>query len=434
MLTRSLLYPNEFNRFIDNEERLLVSYLPTKIESILRNIELTAAANGNDCYSLRATYEGSPIRSMDYSYFDGRDNSAIFSIQDGLGNIEMSSGLSAKSANVKVEYEFSGLTVTDREMENVMKSQEPSIFRKAYIPVALPANATSERLVASSEKSTGSTLTTNVGVDKQYSIIKKIHNGILNRQTSNLKNLFDENGWQEFTKILSYGQISTSADQRFDFFKDGDETICRGLSCRFRFFTNRVFNEQISFVFGGNGKISHVALGLGKQMAEEDILSHGSWGIDSRKKIISFLEDYRTAYALKDIGFMERVFDDNAVIIIGRKLQVAPTKTDISYQQNKFVKLTKYKKDEFIKHLRSSFANKSYINLHFSNCEIIQLQKGVERYGIQIKQDYYSSNYGDTGYLYLLVDLTDPKNPIIHVRTWQETPDPDFGVIGPGHF
>lgn len=100
-MTNSLLYPNEFKRFIDNEDRLLVSYLPIKIENILRNIELTAAANGNDCYSLRATYEGSPIRSMDYSYFDGRDNSAIFSIQDGFGSIEMSSGLSAKSVDVK---------------------------------------------------------------------------------------------------------------------------------------------------------------------------------------------------------------------------------------------------------------------------------------------------------------------------------------------
>lgn len=108
--------------------------------------------------------------------------------------------------------------------------------------------------------------------------------------------------------------------------------------------------------------------------------------------------------------------------------------TDGRYLQNEFVKLTRYSKEEFIKHLRSSFKSKSYINLHFSNCEVIQLKKGVERYGIQVKQDYYSSNYGDTGYLYLLVDLEDPKNPIIHVRTWQENPDPNFGVIGPGHF
>ncbi len=131
---------------------------------------------------------------------------------------------------------------------------------------------------------------------------------------------------------------------------------------------------------------------------------------------------------------MERVFDDNAVIIVGHKLKTVPHMTDGKYLQNEYVKLTKYSKNEYIKHLITSFRNKSYINLHFSNCEIIQLKKGVERYGIKVKQDYYSSNYGDSGYLYLLVDLEDPNKPVIHVRTWQEKPDPKFGVIGPGHF
>ena len=41
---------------------------------------------------------------------------------------------------------------------------------------------------------------------------------------------------------------------------------------------------------------------------------------------------------------------------------------------------------------------------------------GGETYGIQIKQDYYSSNYGDHGYLFLMVDFNDPENPSIKVR------------------
>ena len=51
-----------------------------------------------------------------------------------------------------------------------------------------------------------------------------------------------------------------------------------------------------------------------------------------------------------------------------------------------------------------------------------------------IKQDYYSSNYGDTGYLTLIFDLTNPDQPVIHVRTWQEQPDPNFGVVSPADF
>ena len=62
------------------------------------------------------------------------------------------------------------------------------------------------------------------------------------------------------------------------------------------------------------------------------------------------------------------------------------------------------------------------------------LGKGSRMYGIQLSQEYYSSNYSDKGYLFLMVDLTDHTQPVIHVRTWQTEPDKEFGVIGPYHF
>jgi hypothetical protein len=55
-------------------------------------------------------------------------------------------------------------------------------------------------------------------------------------------------------------------------------------------------------------------------------------------------------------------------------------------------------------------------------------------YFLEVKQDYYSSNYGDTGYLTLLFDVEDYRKPIIHVRTWQPEPDPNFGIFSPGDF
>ena len=63
----------------------------------------------------------------------------------------------------------------------------------------------------------------------------------------------------------------------------------------------------------------------------------------------------------------------------------------------------------------------------------------------EIKQDYYSSSYGDTGYLFLLVDINDPDKPVISIRTWQpdrnpninsmlSKDDPDYGIFGIGNF
>jgi hypothetical protein len=60
--------------------------------------------------------------------------------------------------------------------------------------------------------------------------------------------------------------------------------------------------------------------------------------------------------------------------------------------------------------------------------------KGGEMYAIQIAQDYYSTHYGDKGYLFLMVDINDLEHPLIKVRTWQPEKDPKFGLYGPGDF
>lgn len=54
---------------------------------------------------------------------------------------------------------------------------------------------------------------------------------------------------------------------------------------------------------------------------------------------------------------------------------------------------------------------------------------GNENYGILIHQDYYSSSYADTGYLFLMVDLNISDQPCIKIRTWQLNRDPGINKI-----
>ena len=75
-----------------------------------------------------------------------------------------------------------------------------------------------------------------------------------------------------------------------------------------------------------------------------------------------------------------------------------------------------------------------FVNIRFANHDIIRAGQGGELYGIQIKQDYYSTNYGDTGYLFLLVDMNKADEPMIKVRTWQPEPDPELGLYDMGIF
>ena len=102
-------------------------------------------------------------------------------------------------------------------------------------------------------------------------------------------------------------------------------------------------------------------------------------------------------------------------------------------------------KADYIKNLRMCFDSNEFINIKFTDNDIMKMGQGGELYGIQIHQDYYSSSYGDTGYLFLLVDINNPKEPTIYVRTWQPERDPnvnnrlpkdhpDYGIYGSGNF
>jgi hypothetical protein len=195
------------------------------------------------------------------------------------------------------------------------------------------------------------------------------------------------------------------------------------------------FVEDIVFTFNQKGLIENVSFGLGKT-AEDDILCKGPWSDTVRLAIMQFLENYQTAFALKRLDYIQGIFDDDAVIIVGHEVRRATGRVgdtgnyNLSDREYEYIR---YNKQNYLKQLAYSFQSKEFINLRFSNNEVKKLARG-NLYGIQISQEYYSSNYGDKGYLFLIVDLNDPERPLIKVRTWQPQPDPKFGVYGPENF
>jgi hypothetical protein len=150
------------------------------------------------------------------------------------------------------------------------------------------------------------------------------------------------------------------------------------------------------------------------------------------------LENYKSAYALKRIDYLRTIFDDDAVIIVGyvANRMVRSYGTDSqgsSFRNHEDVVRTQYSKEDYLKKLEKCFNSNEFVNIRFANNEIRKAKDG-EEFGIQIKQDYYSTTYGDIGYLYLQVDLNDKERPVILVRTWQPEPDPEIGLFGLGDF
>ena len=101
-------------------------------------------------------------------------------------------------------------------------------------------------------------------------------------------------------------------------------------------------------------------------------------------------------------------------------------KVCIVHINNKYVQEYRRSKAEYLEELERCFKSNEFINIRFADNTIEKAGRGGEVYGIHIKQDYYSTNYGDNGYLFLMVDLNDPKQPIIKVRVWMPERDPDF--------
>lgn len=435
-LVKSLRYPNEAKIFVDGQERSLLAWLPTRIDDVMGKVKVQSRRTADNTYEITATYDGRPVRSMDYTYFDGVDNSPVYSILDGKGLVELRPGMAMDAVQLKLEYEFRGLSRNDSEVEAVVGAMKPAVYRRAYHRVALdgaasPAESTSTDVNGSMQSPLALTDMGTLGTAVMKPVMQALRSGSIEQ----CRKKFTAEGWEEFSKLMGYGKVTLMDDIHLDYFADGDCVVCRGLPVSCRFNRGRVFNEKLSFYIDSNSKqITHVAMGLGREAMNDVVLGHLDWSEKSRTRIVGFLEDYRTAYATKNLEYLDKVFDDNAVIVLGKRLQVAPQLNKEGYMNNHRVQFTQLTKREFLRNLRRQFQSKDYINLHFSQNRIYQLQKGVERYGIEIKQGYYSSNYGDTGYLTLIFDLTNPDQPVIHVRTWQEQPDPNFGVVSPADF
>ena len=399
-LIGSLRYPTEVKVNVDGEQRMATIYLQKKIEDIMRDVKFEyAKAVGPNTFEVKATYKDKPIRSLDFSYFAGRDASST-NIRDGIGIVEMNAGHKPDRMNLKMEYEYSELAeACDKEMKSVLEATNSTAlpFKQAYSPLVLDAFASSNvkeakpviqqsvaPLATDKAKITNSLMTK---YDKNFfqPIIAAINSG----NKASVQNLFTTDGFGEFSKITSYGRVSVLSDMTLDYYASLDGTIVvRGLPVLCRFGTRKSFNETLSFTIDPKTeKISHVSMGIGKQAMDDISMSKEGWDPESRKKLVDFIEDYRTAYAMKDADYLDRVFDDNAVIIIGRcRAQRATNSKEFGYRSNRKVELTQMSKKDFVKRARSIFGNKyiSYINLHFSNCKVSKMKKDREIYGLEL--------------------------------------------------
>jgi hypothetical protein len=428
-------------------DMLLRTWIPDRMNEVFGGVKAQKQSVDGEFVTIQLTYKEHPVASLDYTYYDGRGYTNIYSATDGLGVMEMQPGVSLDNLKIKCEYEYLGEAQIDKEIASVVEVMKGRNFRSAYINVT-GDNKASVVLLPSLNKAMLKdelqlvmplSMATETDVNTCEGIMAKVVGAIKRKDFVSVDAYFTPEGKDMFHKLLNYGNARILEEPQLTYVSKGEEMICRSIPMSFSFKNNtRKFVENVCFTFDAQKKINCVAFGLGDE-AEADIMKRTDYSENARIVLTQFLENYKTAFALKRLDYIESIFDDNALIITGtvvKRTNYQNKEEQARFMDNKIIKYNRFKKNEYIKHLERCFNSNEFVNIRFANNDVVKADstKYGEVYGIQIKQDYYSTNYGDTGYLFLYVDLNDPDNPIIKVRTWQPERDPDFGLYGLGDF
>lgn len=404
------------------KQKILISWIPAKMNEIFSKISFKVSdITTQEEYKtilIHIYYHNKPAVNFDYSYWDGRDWSNVFSAKNGEGLLEFF-GVNAEnktSVDIKAEYMFDSQTHYDNELKQVMDNIEAISFPGSYYTIRL--SEPGQQLPT--PKLHVKTDLVEVENTKDYTgVITPIVEAIKQKDFESVKHYFTKDGYDMFTKLINYGNAKVIGYfPELKVYALHDAYMCRHVRMSFHFENNiRKFVEDVIFHFNKDHKIESISFGL-SHTAVKSIMENNTWRQTDRLILINFLEHFKTAYALERLDYIESIFADDALIITGYVVTVKQG-LENRYKDNQIVKYNRYSKREYIQHLNNCFRSKEFINIKFEESDIRKGGKGGNVYGVQIKQNYYSSNYGDKGYLFLMVDLNDPDQPVIHVRTWQ---------------
>ena len=421
------------------EQHILATWIPEQINNIFSRIRVKRGEVKPDGefqqVELYFTYNNTPVANFDFTYWDGQDWSNITSAKDGRGVAELPAIANSNKIDIKGEYAFTGEATIDAELKDVTESLDIVPYKSSYLQLSVSAKEAKQNQKDIQRTQTETAAKTEsffnyVKNDTDYkNAVTDVEKAIAKRNYNDARPHFDDEGWEMFSKLVSYGHAKIYGTPNYRFAQTGDGIICRSMPLIFSFpNSKRTFVEDVVFEFNADGLIHSLSFGL-SQTALQDITNKQQWSESSRLTLIRFLENYKTAYALKRLDYINSIFANDALIIVGHVLEKQTVKDAINIEPDKqIVRYTRQTKEQYIKNLGICFRSNEFINLRFADNEIRKSGSG-EIYGIQIKQDYFSTNYGDTGYLFLMVDLNDKDKPIIHVRAWQPEKDPEFGLI-----
>ena len=390
------------------------------------------------------TYDDEPLSNITFSYFDGSGLIDGETVKDGRSLLMMKK----LGETLKISI--------DCYMEDQARQQDPGIYaciQELRLSGALtgsnkdidmqPKGVRPQKEVDTNSSKNISKVTqslrqaeakygktTQVSNPETYSAIMDRIVASFTNKSDDIESMFTPRGWSDYSKIVAEGNPIVARTPQWKFIKLDTLVICRELPLKLKFAASRKsFIEDVVFrINERTKKIESVAYKLGAS-TESSIMAK-DWSEVDRLTLITFLEDYRSAYCLRDIAYIKKVFSDDAYIIVGKVLQKSKKKyndkTELIESDGRAV-YTRYSKKQYVDNLSRSFLSKEFVNVRFEECEVCSgygAKQGI--YAVQVRQIYTSNNYADEGILTLAIDMREEVNPLVRVRVWQQERDVNY--------
>jgi len=345
---------------------------------------------------------------------------------------EKNEGSPLNTAAVRVDKEESAVSSSEESDDNQQEDISPAKSKKEKTAAATPVNKEEAKVTHASATYAGESEDQPDIISQCEKLSRKAIEYSTSKEYDAAREIFTSEGYEMYDRLINYGEAEVlNENPELKLIKLHNRVFARSVPVKFSFpHNNREFIEEIVFTCNDSNKIEGLTMSL-SDMAINDIMGHSRWDDKDKFTLIEFMENYKTAYALKRIDYIESIFADNALIIVGQKLKKAEPIDDMykSLGKNYSFQYIKLTKAEYMERLNRVFRSNEFVNIHFEDNEV--KRKGKDRvYGIQIAQNYYSTNYADKGYLFLMIDLNDTLNPKIYVRSWQPEKNTDGSIIG----
>ena len=444
-------------------------WLPTKIESVLNQIDFQIDENNisydpdeMDKYTISTTvtYAGKPVQSLDMAYHNGMrymDTQA----KNGTAHMRFMELDDAKKVKLKIEYAFQKEAEQSYDEEikasfaagpafkkdkpskrtlNLKVSQDKVELNKKEALAEVQEMKQSISPEAAAEAPLEGQLRKEIErpvVNDEAALAKMVavEEALRTRKYETVRDLFTPEGYELFRRMTNAGKISVLKRDRPEYTIESTPLFTYGTGIPVALKTGKkITNERIVFRFDkSSGLIKSTAYALTRK-AENDIFRQASWAPDSRYSLLTFMEDYQTAFCTQNIGFIEKLFSDDAIIIVGNKTDASSARQPMWVEGTKFMKGNKkaqafryerFNKRQYVDHLRQVFGQQAWTHVCFEENEIAKVNTGTllnnEVLWIEIRQNWDSaSGYNDTGFLALQINMK-PKGSQINVRTF--TPD-----------